>query len=53
MFSKLGHSFDIFRALVVNFLHEIELGVFKSIFTHSIHILFAYGNNTVQVLNER
>ncbi|KAG8761981.1 hypothetical protein FRC12_009250 [Ceratobasidium sp. 428] len=42
--SKLGDtSFNIFAALVVDQLHEIELGVFKSLFQHLVRILHSCG----------
>ncbi|KAJ7697053.1 hypothetical protein B0H17DRAFT_1197774 [Mycena rosella] len=39
--------------LVVDFMHEFELGVWKAIFTHLIRILMAHGDDAVQSLNER
>jgi len=38
---KLGSDFDIPRMLVVNLLHEFELGVWKALFTHLIWVLYA------------
>ncbi|KAG2060731.1 hypothetical protein BDR06DRAFT_1054389 [Suillus hirtellus] len=39
---KLGHlGFDTFRMLVVNFMHECELGTWKALFTHLIRLLYA------------
>lgn len=46
-------GFNLFMMLVVDLLHEFELGVWKAIFSHLIRILVAYGNNTVQELNRR
>lgn len=41
-FSKLGEfGFDVFPSLVVDLLHEFELGVWKSLFIHLIRILEA------------
>jgi hypothetical protein len=39
--------------LVVDFMHEFELGVWKAIFTHLIRILVAHGGDAVQSLNTR
>jgi hypothetical protein len=39
---KLGPlGFDIFPTLVVDLLHEFELGIWKSTFTHLIRLLYA------------
>ena len=38
--AKLGHTnFDFFLMLVVDLLHEFELGVWKSILTHLLRML--------------
>ncbi|KIL59478.1 hypothetical protein M378DRAFT_131528 [Amanita muscaria Koide BX008] len=42
---RLGPGFDISRLLVVDFLHEFELGVWKALFTHLIRILHAAASN--------
>jgi hypothetical protein len=41
--------------LVVDFMHEFELGVWKSLFTHLIRILYvaAPGGILVAILDER
>jgi hypothetical protein len=39
--------------LVVDFMHEFELGVWKAIFTHLIRMLVAHGDDAVQALNDR
>ncbi|KAJ6540207.1 hypothetical protein DFH09DRAFT_929737 [Mycena vulgaris] len=39
--------------LVVDLMHEFELGVWKAIFTHLIRILVANGGDSVQMLNDR
>jgi hypothetical protein len=41
--------------LVVDFMHEFELGVWKSLFTHLIRILYAAapGGRLVAILDER
>jgi hypothetical protein len=38
---------------VVDELHEFELGVWKAIFTHFMHVLHAAGGDSVQTLNRR
>jgi hypothetical protein len=37
----------------VDVLHDFELGVWKSVFKHLIRMLYACGNEKVQMLNER
>lgn len=44
---------DWYQILVVDLLHEFELGVWKSFFTHLIRILRTYGEGSVQELNRR
>jgi hypothetical protein len=41
--------------LVVNIMHEFELGVWKALFMHIIHILYAAapGGRLVAILDER
>ncbi|KAF9543337.1 hypothetical protein CPC08DRAFT_755956 [Agrocybe pediades] len=48
-------DFDVSRMLVVDFMHEFELGVWKNIFTHLIRILHAAksGGRLVTELEER
>ncbi|KAF8833222.1 hypothetical protein BDN67DRAFT_875868, partial [Paxillus ammoniavirescens] len=38
---------------VPNLLHEFELGVWKAIFTHLLHVLHVHGNDVIQKLNHR
>ncbi|KAI0069257.1 hypothetical protein BV25DRAFT_1867060 [Artomyces pyxidatus] len=54
-FSQRLHpfKFDFFPMLVVDLMHEFELGVWKAVFTHLIRILVAYGGDAVQILNRR
>ncbi|KAF8204209.1 hypothetical protein K438DRAFT_1964576 [Mycena galopus ATCC 62051] len=47
-----GLDFDIFDALVVDFMHETELGDFKSIIKHLIRILNTQGADVVNEFNE-
>jgi hypothetical protein len=45
---KLGPlGFDSFRILVVDFMHECELGTWKALFTHLIRLLYALPGVTV------
>ncbi|KAJ7673060.1 hypothetical protein DFH06DRAFT_53284 [Mycena polygramma] len=46
-------GFNPFKMLVVDFMHEFELGVFKAFFIHLLRILQAYGNGAIGTLNER
>lgn len=39
--------------LVPDFMHEFELGVWKGALTHLLRILYAYGGDAIQELNER
>ena len=53
---RLGDDdFDMSRMLVVDFMHEFELGVWKSVFTHLICLLYAGSpdGSLVGTLNER
>jgi len=52
--NRLGDDFDLSRMLVVDFMHEFELGVWKSFFTHLIHILYMAqpDGSLVETLNE-
>ncbi len=38
--------------LVVDLLHEFELGVWKSLFTHLIRLLYAAGDGTDRLVME-
>ncbi|KAG6808669.1 hypothetical protein H0H92_003308 [Tricholoma furcatifolium] len=49
----LPHSVNFYDLFVVDVLHEIELGVFKSIFTHLIRILYTMGSRGVADLDRR
>ena len=39
--------------LTVDFMHEFELGVWKSVFSHLIRILIVHGETAVQRLHQR
>ncbi|KAH7902872.1 hypothetical protein BJ138DRAFT_1200325, partial [Hygrophoropsis aurantiaca] len=47
------HGFDIFPALVVDILHEFELGVWKAVLKHLIRILYAIDPDLVAELDNR
>ncbi|KAI6119510.1 hypothetical protein EV401DRAFT_1800936, partial [Pisolithus croceorrhizus] len=49
----LSFGFDIFSALVVDLMHEFELGVLKSVLKHLIQILYAMDPTLISTLNER
>ncbi|KAF9783667.1 hypothetical protein BJ322DRAFT_1109524 [Thelephora terrestris] len=38
---RLGESIDVSRMMVVDLMHEFELGVWKTLFTHLVRILHA------------
>ncbi|KIO04854.1 hypothetical protein M404DRAFT_142158 [Pisolithus tinctorius Marx 270] len=44
---------NFFLLLVVDQLHEFELGVWKAIFTHLLRVLFVAGGDGIQELNKR
>ena len=44
---------DIYSLLTVDLLHEFELGVWKALFTHIIHILAVHSPNSVNELDRR
>jgi hypothetical protein len=51
---KLSHSgFDIFTTLVVDVMHEFEIGVWKNVFIHLLRILKARGASTILELDRR
>ncbi|KAF7292248.1 hypothetical protein MIND_01252200 [Mycena indigotica] len=52
---RLGQDFDLHRMLVVDFMHEFELGVWKNFFIHLIRLLYALpdGVNKVSELDRR
>ena len=45
-------GFDIFSALVVDLLHEFEIGVWKSLFNHLLRVLQACGGTKEALANE-
>jgi hypothetical protein len=52
-FKAIGIDFDRFALLVVDMLHELELGVWKDFFTHLLRILFSLGSEVIAELNRR
>ncbi|EUC58469.1 hypothetical protein RSOL_256740 [Rhizoctonia solani AG-3 Rhs1AP] len=46
-------GFDIFQSLTVDFLHEVELGVWKSVFQHILRILESTDSRSLAIFNER
>jgi hypothetical protein len=53
---KLGPlGFDPYHMLVVNLMHEFELGVWKYTFIHILRVLYAAapGRKAVNILNAR
>lgn len=48
----LGSGFNPSKMLVVDLLHEFELGVWKALFTHLIRVLFAAGDGTDRLVIE-
>jgi len=56
----LPFGFDVYGLLVVDLLHEFELGVWKAVLTHLIRILYAQKpsrnkkkDDSVEVMDER
>ncbi|KAJ3925766.1 MAG: hypothetical protein NXY57DRAFT_906685 [Lentinula lateritia] len=49
----LGLDFNLLRMLVIDLMHEFELGVWKALFSHLIRILYAVGQQYVEELNHR
>ena len=44
---------NVYALLTVDLLHEVELGVWKALFTHIIRILTAYSPNAVSEFDKR
>ncbi|KAF8834278.1 hypothetical protein BDN67DRAFT_992701 [Paxillus ammoniavirescens] len=45
--------FELFPALIVDLLHEFELGVLKSVLKHLIRILYSLDPGLIAILNKR
>ncbi|KAL1703844.1 hypothetical protein EV121DRAFT_207048 [Schizophyllum commune] len=52
-FAEILDNIDISRFLVVDFMHEFELGVWKALFTHTIRVLYAVNPLLVHELDTR
>jgi hypothetical protein len=46
-------SFNLFDMLVTDLLHEVELGVWKSLFIHLLRLLEASGSGLINKLDKR
>lgn len=46
-------AFNVYATMVPDILHEFELGVWKSVFTHLIRMLHAEGQESVTIMNGR
>ena len=44
---------NMFRILTVDLMHDFELGVFKSILTHLLQLLYAVNQDAIELLNTR
>ena len=44
---------NVYSLLVVDLLHEVELGVWKALFTHIIRILQLHSSVAIATLDER
>ena len=49
---RLGPAFNPSNMLVVDLLHEFELGVWKTVFTHLIRLLYAAGDGSDRLVIE-
>ena len=52
-FEPSSIKFDVFLLLVVDLMHEFELGVWKALLTHLIRILYAIGVHAVNTFNDK
>jgi hypothetical protein len=50
---EVDDGFNFFTLLVIDLLHEFELGVWKALLTHLIRILHTQGEDTVMEFNDR
>ncbi|KAK7685095.1 hypothetical protein QCA50_011932 [Cerrena zonata] len=50
---RLGDLIKTFYLFVVDFMHEIEIGVWKALFIHIIRMLVAIGGTAIQLFNQR
>ena len=45
-------SLNLYQMFVVELMHDIELGIHKSVFTHLIRMLYCIGENVIHTLNQ-
>ena len=48
-----SQGFDMYDMIAVDILHEVEIGVWKDLFTHLLRLLEIIGAGTTDVLNQR
>lgn len=48
-FERLGNEANLHQMLVVDFMHEFELGTWKALFIHLIRLLYAQPNGSERV----
>ena len=46
-------SCNVYRILTVNLMHDFKLGVFKLVFRHLLHLLYAINQDDIELLNTR
>jgi hypothetical protein len=47
------HGFDLFKMLVVDVMHEVELGVWKAVFIQLLRLMEASNKGSINALDER
>ncbi|KAI0069516.1 hypothetical protein K474DRAFT_1610336 [Panus rudis PR-1116 ss-1] len=47
------HGFNVYRMLVPDLLHDVELGAGRDIIVHLVRVLYAEGGSAIQMFNER
>ena len=47
------HGFDLYKMLVVDVLHEVELGVWKAVFIQLLRLMEASNKGSINKLDER
>ena len=51
---RLGpHGFEFHSLFTPDLLHEFELGVWKAVFIHLMHLLYAVDGDGIQILDEQ
>ncbi len=46
------HNFNFYSLFAPDFMHEVELGVWKSVFTYFMRILNAVGGDSIATFNK-